>query len=183
MNALFCCKCATKCKPKMIAGQLREVCPKCGYIYFRNPVPAISVILFDGNKIVLGKRVDNDKWCLPCGYIEYGENYFDAAVREVKEEIGIDSEPLKIINVVSNNLFSKISSVVVVIISKPLSFELFPSDGEMTEAKWFNITDSLPELAFDADRYIIGKLIESILSKTEISGILLSERQTNFIQM
>jgi len=182
MNELFCCKCATKCIKSMIYGEMRENCPNCGFVYFRNPAPAVSVILIDRVNIVLGKRADSQKWGLPCGYIEYGESFVHAAVREVKEEIGIDSEPLKIINVVSNSLYSKISSVVIVMLSKPLSFELIADGVETTDAKWFDITGSLPELEFDADRYIIEKLKESILSQTEISGILLSERQTSFMQ-
>ena len=179
MGDLFCCKCATKCITSMIYGEMRENCPNCGFVYYRNPIPGVAVILTDGNKIALGKRGDTGKWCIPCGCIEYGESFIDAAIREVKEEIGIDSEPLKIINVVSNNLLSS-NSVAIVIVSKPLSYELFPTDGEMTDTKWFDMNDSLPELEFDADRYIIGKLKESLASQTELSGILLSERQTSF---
>lgn len=182
MRELFCCKCATKCTTSMINGQMRENCPNCGFIYYRNPVPAVSVILIDGVKIALGKRAGSGKWGLPCGYIEYGEKFVDAAVREVKEEIGIDSEPLKIINVVSNSLFSKISSVVIVMLSKPLSLELTADGVETIDAQWFDI-DSLPTLEFDADKYIIGKLKESLSSQTELSGIFLSERQTSFTQV
>jgi NADH pyrophosphatase NudC (nudix superfamily) len=75
------------------------------------------------------------------------------------------------------------SSLAIVIISKPLSLELIADGVEVTDAKWFDITDSLPEIQFDTDKYIIGKLKEWIISKTEISGILLSERQTNFTQL
>lgn len=182
MRELFCCKCATKCITSMINGEMRENCPNCGFIYYRNPAPAVSVILIDGVKIALGKRSNSERWGLPCGYIEYGESFVDAAVREVKEEIGIDSQPLKIINVVSNSLFSKISSVVIVILSKPLSLKLTADGIETTDAQWFDI-DSISELEFDADKYIIEKLKESLLSKIEISGILLSERQTSFIQL
>jgi len=160
-------------------GQIREHCPSCGFVYFRNPIPGVAVILTDGIKIALGKRGDTGKWCIPCGCIEYGENFIEAAIREVKEEIGIDSEPIKIINVVSNNLSSS-SSIAIVVLSKPLSYELVPVDGEMTDTMWFDMNDPLPELEFEADRYIIGKLKECFLSQTEISGILLSERQTSF---
>ena len=182
MQELFCCKCATKCTTSMIHGEMRENCPNCDYIYYRNPSPSVSVILIDEVKIALGKRAHSEKWCLPCGYIEYGESFVDAAVREVSEEMGIDSEPLKIINVVSNNLFSKISSIVIVMLSRPLSLEMTVDSVENIEAQWFDI-DSLPELAFDADKYIIGKLKESLSSKTELSGICLSERQTCFTQL
>ena len=183
MSELYCCKCAAKCVTSIIHGEMRENCPNCGFVYYRNPAPAISVILIDGEKIVLGKRADSGKWGLPCGYIEYGESFVHAAVKEVKEEVGIDCEPLKIINVVSNSLFSKISSVVIVITARPLSFELIADNIETTDAKWFDITGLLPELEFDADKYIIEKLKQSLLSHNEISGILLADRQTNFTQL
>ena len=155
---------------------------------FQFPIPGVAVILFDGEKIALVKRMGSEKWSIPCGCIEYGESYVDAAVREIKEEIGIDSEPIKIINVASNiwsagsSMAHIGSSVAIVIISNPLSLELVADGVEVTDAKWFNITGILPELEFDADKYIIGKLKESLLSQIEISGIFLSDRQTSFIQ-
>ena len=155
---------------------------------WRNPVSGVAVILMDGAKIALVKRSGGEKWSIPCGCIEYGENFVDAATREVKEEIGIDCEPLKIINVVSNNWTSSStlaaigSSVAIVIAAKPLSLGLVADGVETTEAKWFDVTEPLPEIEFDADRYIIKKLKECCLSQTEISGIFLSERQTNFTQ-
>ena len=155
----------------------------------RNPVPGVAVILIDGENIALVKRVGSEKWSIPCGCIEYGESFVTAVVREVKEEIGIDCEPVKIINVVSNVWTSSSSlarigsSVAIVILAKPLSFELTADGVETTDARWFDITSVLPELEFDADKYIIGKLKESLLTETEISGILLSERQTSFTQI
>ena len=71
-------------------------------LVYRSPVPGVAVILLDGAKIALVKRMGSEKWSIPCGCIEYGESFVNAAVREVKEEIGIDSEPSKIINVASN---------------------------------------------------------------------------------
>ena len=75
------------------------------------------------------------------------------------------------------------SSIAVVILSKPLSYELIADGVEVSDAKWFDIIDTLPELEFVADKYITGKIKENLLSKTEISGILLSERQTSFTQI
>ena len=185
MTNLFCCKCAAKCETVLISGQNREVCPDCGYIYYRNPSPAVSVIIADGKRIILGKRsntsVYSGKWCLPCGYVEYGESFYDAVLRETKEEVGIDIEPQKIINVVSNELSHNINSLVIVVLSKPLTFDIIAGD-DISEVKWFDISQPLPELAFDADKYIIGKFTECLILGTEVSGITLSERKSHFIQ-
>jgi len=48
-------------------------------------------VLNKENKIFVAKRIDNpaDFWQMPQGGIDEGENYFDAALRELKEETSI----------------------------------------------------------------------------------------------
>lgn len=57
-------------------------------------VVAISAVLNDG-KILLIKRKNppyENLYCLPGGKVRFGENIEAAAVRELKEEVGIDAE-------------------------------------------------------------------------------------------
>jgi ADP-ribose pyrophosphatase YjhB (NUDIX family) len=56
-------------------------------------VPAASaVVVDDGGRILLHRRQDNDMWALPGGKMELGESLAGCAVREVKEETGLDVE-------------------------------------------------------------------------------------------
>ena len=52
--------------------------------------PAAAVALFDttGN-ILLLRRKDNDKWTMPGGTLDFGESLTDCAIREVREETGL----------------------------------------------------------------------------------------------
>ncbi len=54
------------------------------------------VVLNSTNKIFVGKRIDNTKnfWQMPQGGIDPGEEYFSAALRELKEETGIENVEL-----------------------------------------------------------------------------------------
>jgi len=56
-------------------------------------VPSVNVVVTnDAHEILLIRRSDNDNWALPGGGIDIGESLTQAAVREVKEETGIDCE-------------------------------------------------------------------------------------------
>jgi ADP-ribose pyrophosphatase YjhB (NUDIX family) len=52
--------------------------------------PAAAVALFnsEGN-ILLLRRKDNDKWTMPGGTLDFGESMTDCAIREVREETGL----------------------------------------------------------------------------------------------
>lgn len=70
---------------------------------FRNPYPAADVIIEKGEGVVLIYRKNFPQgWAIPGGFINYGESAEQAAIREVKEETGIDVENLKFFGVFSN---------------------------------------------------------------------------------
>lgn len=64
-----------------------------------------SAIIVENEKseILLEERVDRNLWCLPGGLQELGETFEEVAVRELKEETGLDTkiEDLILINVIS----------------------------------------------------------------------------------
>jgi ADP-ribose pyrophosphatase YjhB (NUDIX family) len=66
-------------------------------------VPAVSVVLPDDEgRILLILRSDNHYWSIPGGGITPGESVRDAAVREVKEETGMECEVTGLVGVYSD---------------------------------------------------------------------------------
>ncbi len=66
-------------------------------------VPAVCAAVFnDDRRILLQKRRDNGKWALPGGRVEISESVADAAIREVREETGIDIRVMHLIGVYSD---------------------------------------------------------------------------------
>jgi ADP-ribose pyrophosphatase YjhB (NUDIX family) len=64
------------------------------------PVLGSDAAIFDArDRILLMKRVDNQKWCLPCGLVEAGESPEMAAVREAREETGLEVNTVELIGV------------------------------------------------------------------------------------
>jgi len=79
--------------------------------HFNNPnapkansvVPSTTAIVTDPDgRIVLIRRKDNELWALPGGGMELGESIEDCAVREVKEETGLDVHLTGLVGVYTN---------------------------------------------------------------------------------
>jgi ADP-ribose pyrophosphatase YjhB (NUDIX family) len=59
----------------------------------RAPIPTVDIIIENNNGILLIKRRNPPQgWALPGGFVDYGESLESAAVREAKEETGLDVE-------------------------------------------------------------------------------------------
>ncbi|HEX2093283.1 MAG TPA: NUDIX hydrolase [Longimicrobiaceae bacterium] len=59
-------------------------------LLLRHPIPSVSVVpLLPDGRIVLLRRVDDDRWSLPGGMIDWGEDLETAARRELDEETGL----------------------------------------------------------------------------------------------
>ena len=61
-----------------------------------------SFVLDDRNRVLLIHRTDNDMWALPGGAQDFGEYIAETAIRETKEESGIDIEVTGIVGVYTN---------------------------------------------------------------------------------
>ncbi len=82
------------------------VCPQCGnaVLVRRNPAPTVDVVIYCPVRgVVLVQRKNPPPgWALPGGFIDYGESAETAAVREAKEETGLDVRLVGLLGVYSD---------------------------------------------------------------------------------
>jgi 8-oxo-dGTP diphosphatase len=82
----------------------RLVCEGCGFIFYLDPKVATGVVFSHDGGIVLVQRAIEPslgKWVFPGGYVDRGESVEHAAVRETKEESGLDVRLARLLGVYS----------------------------------------------------------------------------------
>jgi len=155
----YCPRCATALVPRDDHGSLRPTCPECGYIWYRNPVPAAGVILTEGGRVLLVKRRYDPRagwWCLPAGFMEAGETPEQTALRELLEETGLHAKLDALFGVYAGFDDPRVRSVLILYTASRTGGELAPGD-DATEAEWFPL-DTLPaELAFASHRQALSE--------------------------
>jgi 8-oxo-dGTP diphosphatase len=161
----YCPFCGTQLALEEKGGRPRPSCRNCGFVHFRNPVPGVVVVIEKEGYVLLGRRGGGfgaGKWGLPQGYIEFDEDFLTAAIREVKEETGLDVEIRSILNVVSNLLSPKLHTLAIILLAGVVAGELCAGD-DLESLEWVPLSGPLPEMAFEADERIIERYHETEL--------------------
>ena len=137
----FCPVCGASLEPRVLKASepKRLVCtsPTCGFVFYLDPKIAVgTVIRMPDQKIVLVRRAIEPgygKWVFPGGYVDRGEEVTMAAVREAKEEAGLDIRIDRLIGIYS---YAGRTPIIIVYAATVLGGEL-AVDEEGIEARWF----------------------------------------------
>ncbi|MDL1943603.1 NUDIX hydrolase [Chloroflexi bacterium CFX2] len=135
----------------------RPACSSCGFVQHRNPAPTVSVLVVDGEQVLLGKRGGDPgkgTWSLPSGYIEYEEDFLTTAIREVKEETGLDVMVESVINVISSFVSPKFHFLGLYVAAQVVGGTLKAGD-DLDAVEWFPLNGPLPAMGFEEDTSII----------------------------
>jgi 8-oxo-dGTP diphosphatase len=109
-------------------------------------IVSLGLVIHEGKVLLTQRRGVPDKWELPGGKVEFGEDPSHTAIREVKEETGYDVVDVKMIPLV----YSLVKKEKIQILL--LCYECIKLDGEITygdssvsKIQWFDVN----ELPFD----------------------------------
>jgi mutator protein MutT len=152
----FCSLCGGKLETRLVAPdhRHRKVCAECGFVNFLGPKLVAGCLVIDSGKVLLLRRgIDPQlgRWTFPGGYVDLGETPEQAAIRETREEVGMQVHLGKVSGVYSNPDHPQ--SVIVVYMAKPASGQQPGVSHEATEVRYFG-PDEIPweEIAFRTTR-------------------------------
>jgi len=125
------------------------------------------VIDFSGTRGLLIGRIDHKDasrerllWSLPKGHIEEGETPEEAAIREVAEETGIQSEIARELGVIDFWFMAsgkRIHKTVHHYLFREVGGHLAPQITEVDEVRWFPLTEIVEMLAYPDEKKLIAR--------------------------
>jgi ADP-ribose pyrophosphatase YjhB (NUDIX family) len=139
----------------------RLVCVRCGFIFYQDPKVAVATIIVDENDhIVLVRRAIQPgygKWVFPGGFVDRGEEVVAAAMREAREEAGVDIRVDRLLNVYS---YPGVAPVIIVYVATMIGGTLV-CDDECLEVRLFAPAD-IPweELAFSSTKEALAEFLQ-----------------------
>lgn len=153
-----------------LGGRLRDACDRCNRTFSQNPAPGVAVVLLDGGRILLARRDSSQfrgRWYIPGGFVEEDESVQQAALREAKEETGLDVEIVALLTVNSGFDVPGRPVVGVYYIVRAIGGELHPGDD--VDMLQYYALDDVPDLPFEGDRMVI-RMLSSMASKQTAGG-------------
>ncbi len=161
----FCPYCAHPMETMEKGGRRRPCCPACGFIQYLKPTVGVAVVVLEGDRILLGRRAENvsygGMWCIPCGHLEWDEEVREAAVREFREETGLEVKITGTVAVHSNFHNPRQHTVGIWFRGEIVGGTLRPGD-DLVEVGFFPLDNPPEPLAFPTDRLVIEKLKKKV---------------------
>ncbi|WP_214105685.1 NUDIX domain-containing protein [Acrocarpospora catenulata] len=126
-----------------------RTCASCGNTSYLNPLPvAVIVLPVDDGVLVLRRDIEprRGELALPGGFIELGESWQEAAVRELREETGIEisSADVRLFDVLS----APDGTVLIFALGPQTASSALPAITATAEATEWLVLDKAAELAF-----------------------------------
>ena len=156
----FCPCCGGELANRPRGGRDRLVCRDCRRVLYVNPAVGVALVVRRGSEILWGRRKGGpyrDAWCIPCGYVEWGEEVRAAAAREFAEETGLVVEVVEVLAVHANFHDSERLTVGIWFAGRVLGGALQAGD-DLAEVAFYPLEAPPRPLAFPTDAVVLAEL-------------------------
>jgi len=113
----------------------------------------VNIAIIQNEKILLTKREDFEVWCLPGGAVDEGESVAQAAIREAREETGLEVKLNYLIGLYSRPGWPGAGGHIISFAAEPIGGELKADPSEVIDIGYF-APDEIPDdlLSWHAQR-------------------------------
>ena len=146
--------------PRKLDDRVRAVCDRCGFVAYRNPAPAAGVVLVEAGSVLLVRRRFDPRrgmWTLPAGFVEYDEHVEACAIRETREETGLDVELEGLFGAYMAMDDPRVRVVLLLYRARRVGGELRAGD-DAEDARFFPLEATPAEIAFKAHEQALADL-------------------------
>lgn len=162
----FCPRCGQPLESRLLKSgdPSRLVCQACGFVFYLDPKIAVGTIIRTGrDEIVLVRRAIEPgygKWVFPGGYVDRGEALTRAAIREAREECGLDVRLDGLVNIYS---YPGRTAIIVVYAATAIGGTLAVDDESLESA--VVAPDGIPwdDLAFHSTHHALRDYLAGLL--------------------
>ena len=92
-----------RCRSELRGDEQRLDCPECGFVVYASSKPTAGALVEDDEgRLLLARRAlepFRGRWDIPGGFLEEGEHPLDGLRRELREETGLEVEPMDFLGV------------------------------------------------------------------------------------
>jgi len=159
----YCPCCGHALEDREAFGRVRRFCSACDRIVFHDHKVAAGVLVEHGGKVLLIRRALGPRkgfWSFPAGFVEFDERPAEAAVRECREETGLEVEITGLLDVIGPEPDGA-ANIVIVYWARLVGGEL-KADDDADKVAFFRL-DELPPFAFRATRIALDRWRDSQL--------------------
>jgi ADP-ribose pyrophosphatase YjhB (NUDIX family) len=153
-----------RCKTGLEGDESRVHCPACGFVFYAGSKATGGALVVDEQgRVLLARRREEPfvgRWDIPGGFLEEGEHPLDGVRRELREETGLEVEPLDFLGVWMDRYGGDSTAEATLNLywtARVVAGKPDPRD-DVTELRWF-APDDLPsaeQLAFENVPHVLS---------------------------